>query len=105
MVSPAQIAGTGAKVGVTLGFTVMVSVAGVAHCPAEGVNVYVVVAEWLSAGLQVPVIPLIEVVGNGESTVPSQIAGTGLKVGVTNGFTVIVSVVRTAHSFAFGVNV
>jgi hypothetical protein len=48
---------------------------------------------------------LMDVVGNAARTVPSQTAGTGLKVGVANGFTVIVSVVATAHSLELGVNV
>ena len=40
---PAQIARAVPKlnVGVTIGFTVTVNVAGSAHCPASGVNVYV----------------------------------------------------------------
>jgi hypothetical protein len=103
--APAQIAGTGLNAGVMSGFTTIVRVAVVAHCPAAGVKVYVVVAVLLSAGLHVPVMPLIDVVGNAARTVPSQIACTGLNVGVTNGFTVIVSEVGTAHSLALGVNV
>ena len=46
----------------------MLSVAVVAHCPAVGVNVYVVApaAAVLTAGLHVPVIgvALVELVGN-----------------------------------------
>ena len=44
----------------------MLSVAVTAHCPPDGVNVYVVVpavAVLMVAGLHVPVIPLFEVVG------------------------------------------
>jgi hypothetical protein len=63
------------------------------------------VAVLLSAGLHVPVMPLMELVGKVVSAVPSQMAGTGLKFGVTNGFTVIVSVVVVAHSLAAGVKV
>ena len=37
--APEQIAVTAAKVGVTFGLTVMVSVAVVAHCPTPGVKV------------------------------------------------------------------
>ena len=47
--------------------TTILSVVGPAHCPAAGVNVYVVVpgAEVLMiAGLQVPVILLVDVVGS-----------------------------------------
>ena len=38
-VAPEQIGATVLKVGVTLGLTVMVNIAVVAHCPAAGVNV------------------------------------------------------------------
>ena len=68
--------------GVTFGVTVIVKVAVVAHCPAVGVNVYVVVAVLFKAGAQVPVMPLLEVVGNGDNIVPEQTAATGLNVGV-----------------------
>ena len=36
-----------------------------------------------NAGLQVPVIPLLEVVGNGDNVSPEQIEATGVNVGVT----------------------
>jgi len=58
-----------------------------------------------SVGAQVPVIPLLDVVGNGANTAPEQIGATALKVGVTFGLTVIVNVVVVAHSPAVGVNV
>ena len=38
-VAPEQTAGTVANVGVMFGLTVMVNVAVVAHCPADGVKV------------------------------------------------------------------
>ena len=38
-VAPEQIGATALNVGVTLGLTVIVKVAVVAHCPAVGVNV------------------------------------------------------------------
>ena len=38
-VSPEQMGATAVKVGVTCGFTVMVKVVVVAHCPAFGVKV------------------------------------------------------------------
>ena len=55
-----------AKVGVTGASTVMLRVVEIAHCPALGVKVYVVVpaVAVLTAGLHVPVIPLLDVVGN-----------------------------------------
>jgi hypothetical protein len=45
----------------------MLNVAVVAHCPADGVNVYVVVPAvvvLIVDGLHVPVIPFVEVVGS-----------------------------------------
>ena len=66
-VAPEQIAATAVNVGVTFGLTVMVNVVVVAHKPAVGVNVYVVVAVLFNAGDHVPVMPLLEVVGNAVS--------------------------------------
>ncbi len=57
------------------------------------------------AGDQVPVIPLVEVVGKAAKLAPEQIGATELKVGVIFGFTVIVKVVVLAHCPAFGVKV
>jgi hypothetical protein len=68
----------------------MLSVVVVAHCPASGVKVYVVVAVLFSAGLHVPVIPLLDVVGSADSVAPLHIAATGVKVGVMFGLTVMV---------------
>jgi len=50
-----------------------------------------------SAGAQVPVIPLLEVVGSAVKVVPEQIGAITLNVGVTFGLTVIVKVVVVAH--------
>ena len=58
-----------------------------------------------SAGVQAPVIPLVDVVGKGESASPEQIAGTALKLGVMRGFTVMFTVTGSAHNPAVGVNV
>ena len=85
------------KVGVMFGLTVIVNDVGVAHCPAVGVNVYVVVTVLLIAGVHVPAIPLFDVVGNAASGSPEQIGVTALKVGVMFGFTVMVRVVVVAH--------
>ena len=49
------------------------------------------------AGDHVPVIPLVEVVGNIGAVDPLHIGATGAKVGVTLGVTVTVSVVVVAH--------
>ena len=58
-----------------------------------------------NAGDHVPVIPLSDVVGNGDSVPPEQIGATGLKVGVTLVLTVIVNVVVVAHCPDVGVKV
>ena len=50
-----------------------------------------------TAGLHVPVIPLVEVVGNVGATEPEQNAGIAANVGVTLGVTVISIVVVVAH--------
>ena len=50
-----------------------------------------------NAGLQLPVMPLLEVVGSAANAAPEQIATTGVNVGVTFGLTVIVKVVVVAH--------
>jgi hypothetical protein len=51
----------------------------------------------LSAGAQVPVIPLLEVVGNADNVAPEHIGATAVNAGVTFGLTVIVNVVVVAH--------
>ena len=96
---PEQNGATAAKVGVTLGVTVTSIVVAVAHWPASGVNVYVPLTVLLTtAGDQVPVIPLSDVVGNVGATDPEQIGAIAAKVGVTFGITVISSVVvAVAH--------
>jgi hypothetical protein len=104
-VAPLHIGATALKVGVMFGLTVMVSVAVVAHWPASGVKVYVVVAALFNAGLQVPVIPLFDVVGSALKVAPLHIGATALKVGVMFGLTVIVSVAVVAHWPASGVKV
>ena len=50
-----------------------------------------------SAGDQVPVMPLLELVGNGDKVAPEQIGDTAVNVGVTLEFTFIVNVVAVAH--------
>ena len=102
---PEQIGATAVNVGAAFGLTVIVNVVVVAHNPAVGVNVYVVVAVLFNTGDQVPVIPLLDVVGNGDNRVPEQIGATAVNVGVVLAFTVIVNVVVVAHSPAVGVKV
>jgi hypothetical protein len=49
------------------------------------------------AGAQVPVMPLLEVVGNAVNVAPEQIGATAVNVGVTLVLTVIVKVAVVAH--------
>ena len=86
--APTQNGPTGVNVGVIFGFTVTVMVVGVAHCPAAGVKVYVVVAVLFTAGDQVPMIPFVEVVGRAGMAAPAQKGPTGLNAGAITGFTV-----------------
>jgi hypothetical protein len=109
-VPPLQIVNDVPKlnVGVMFGFTVTVNVAVVAHCPAVGVKVYEPLAVLLTvAGLQVPVIPLLDVFGSVGTLAPSHILNEvpKLNVGVMFGFTVTVNVAVVAHCPAVGVKV
>jgi hypothetical protein len=88
-VAPLHIAGIAAKVGVMEGFTVTLKVVALAQSPTVGVKVYVALVVLLTvAGLHVPVIPLVDVVGKTGAIAPLQIAGIAVNVGVTFGFTV-----------------
>ena len=69
---PTQIVALFPASTVGVSFTTTVIVVVVAHCPAVGVNVYVVVAKLLMEGTHVPVTPFKEVVGN-EIVPPEQI--------------------------------
>ena len=88
-----------------MGFTTISMVVLVAHWPEFGVKVYVVVAVLFKAGLQVPVIPLLEVVGRGDKQPPEQIAATALNSGLTCGLMVMLSTFTFAHCPASGVKV
>jgi hypothetical protein len=58
-----------------------------------------------SAGDQLPVIPLSDVVGNADNVPPEQIGATALNVGVALALTVIVNEAVVAHCPTVGVNV
>jgi hypothetical protein len=88
-----------------LELTTIVIVAVVAHCPAVGVKVYVVVVVLSKAGAQLPVMLLLEVVGSGDRVAPEHIGATAVNVGVMLEFTTIVIVAVVAHCPAVGVNV
>jgi len=64
----------------------------------------VVVAVLFTAGDQVPIMPLSEVVGS-EKLPPEQIGATCTKLGVRFGFTVTVIVAVVAHCPGVGVKV
>ncbi|RQO30958.1 hypothetical protein DBR32_09625 [Taibaiella sp. KBW10] len=86
-------------------FTVtVVVVVPTAHCPAFGVNVYVVVAVLLNAGVQLPVMPFVEVVGNGFVVLPKHTGAIAPKLGTTLSTDTVI-VVFTAHCPGVGVKV
>jgi hypothetical protein len=96
------------NVGVILGLTVTVKLAEVAHWPAFGVNVYTP-EFWLSivAGLHVPLMLLVEVLGRVGTDPPLHIDMDvpNVKVGVTLGLTVTFLVIGIPHDPDEGVNV
>lgn len=63
------------------------------------------VAVLLSAGLQVPLIPLLDVVGSEVIVAPEHTGATWLKVGTVLLPTLMVMVAVVAHCPAVGVNV
>jgi hypothetical protein len=63
------------------------------------------VAVLSNVGAQVPVNPLLEVVGKADKVAPEQIGATAVNVGVIFELTVIVKVVVVAHCPAVGVKV
>jgi len=96
------------NVGVIFGFTVTVNVAGFAHCPAVGVNVYVPELKGsTTAGLQVPLMPLFDGEYNVGTVPPLQMDKLvpNVNVGVVLGMTVIVIVIGNPQVPASGVNV
>ena len=50
-----------------------------------------------SAGVHIPVMPLVDVVGRAVKVAPEQMGATAVNVGVMFGLTVIVNVVVVAH--------
>jgi len=64
-----------------------------------------VVAVLFNAGAHVPVMPLLEVVGNGDKVAPEHTGATVVNVGVMLELTVIVSVAVVAHCPGSGVKV
>jgi hypothetical protein len=86
--------------------TITVNVVVVAQSPVVGVKVYVPVVVLLTvAGLQVPVMPLLDVVGSTGDVAPEQIAAIAVNVGVIFGLTVTVRLAVVAHCPVAGVKV
>jgi hypothetical protein len=102
--SPEQIGPTGVNIGAEGAFTLTNIVVVVAHCPGEGVNVYVVEVLLLMAGTHVPVIPLFDVVGN-VKVPPTHIPEIWVNTGITGWLTVTVIIAVVAHTPAEGVKV
>ena len=82
---PIQSGPIAVNTGVICRSMVTSSVVATAHCPAAGVNVYVVVPTvvvLITAGFQVPLIPLLDVAGNAGAVLFWQSVPIGLNVGV-----------------------
>ena len=74
------------NIGVTIGFTTILIIVLVAHCPLVGVGVKVYDPEVVLltvAGFQVPTIPLFEVVNNIGDVAPLQIDAGKVNFGIT----------------------
>lgn len=96
------------NVGVICGSTVILIDVVVAHCPADGVNVYdavPAVAVLMVAGLHVPVMPLVDVAGNDGAVEFWHSGPIAANVGVICGLMVTLNVAVVAHCPAPGVNV
>ena len=89
---PIHTSAIGVKSGVVSGVIPIVISTVAAHCPASGIKVYVVVVLGSKAGLQVPIIPLFDVVGM-VKLVPIHTSVIGVKSGIVNGIIPIVIVV------------
>ena len=92
--------------GVTLVAIVTSILTGVAHSPAAGVNVYVevpTVVVLITAGLQVPLMPLVDIPGSTGATLFWQSAPIASKAGVVAGVTVISIETGAAHCPASGI--
>ena len=103
---PLHMAAGVVNVGTVCGVTVTVNVAVVAQSPADGVNVYVPVFVLSTVdGDQVPVTPLLDVVGRTGAADPLHIGAGVVNVGTVCGVTVTVRVAVVTHCPAVGVNV
>ena len=92
-----QTGGCKSNTGVTKGLTLMVNRAIVAQKPVVGVKIYSVVVVLSKGRFQVPVIPLVDINGNGVNVFPEQMGVTALKVGTIFEFTVTVLVTSVSE--------
>ena len=107
---PAQIVSEVPKLneGVMFGLITTVKLVPFAHWPVGGVNVYVPEVVLLTIeGLQLPMIPLVDVEGRTGTLPPEQMVSEVPKAntGVAFGITITLIVAGIPHWFGFGVNV
>jgi hypothetical protein len=104
--APAQIGGIGGLNTAIVGFTIIWTVFDKAHCPIFGVGVKVYVPEVVLstvAGLQVPTIPLFEMLFKIGGVFPKQMDVGNVKIGVTLFTTKTVKSKELAHWSGSGV--
>ena len=78
-----------AKTGIATRFTITERFTGEIHCPLVAVNVYVPELALLTmAGLQVPLMPLMDTSGKTGAIEPAHMGAMAAKVGVVSGVTV-----------------
>ena len=84
--------------GFTLGLTTMVTTVVAEHRRTSGTKVYVAVARLLTvAGVQLPGMPLSDMMGNNGAVEPEQITVSKLKTGTICGSTVMDMAAVEAH--------
>jgi hypothetical protein len=104
-VAPEHNAKVGAKFGTVWAVILTTVLAEVAHWLAVGVNTYVFpVVLLIVAGLQVPEMPLGEVVFKVGTVAPEHKLNVGVKLGVMEEATVTTILAVVAHCPAVGVN-
>jgi len=110
MADPAQIVSDVLKLnaGVVFGLTTTVKLVPFAHWPVAGVNVYVPEVVLLTIkGLQLPMIPLVDVEGRTGTLPPEQMVSELPKANTGFAFVITITLIVAGipHWFGFGVNV
>ena len=108
--APAQIVSDVPKLntGVMFGLITTVKLVPFAHCPVLGVNVYIAEVVLLTIeGVQLPIIPLVDVEGRTGTLPPEQMESEVPKpnTGVAFVSTVTLIVAGIPHWLGFGVNI